>query len=41
MATVYPDVRIVEEVHNFFDVVWNISTFIVPVPSLKSEWPPY
>jgi hypothetical protein len=30
MATVYPDIRIVEEVYKFLNVVWNISIFIVP-----------
>jgi hypothetical protein len=33
MATVYPDSRIAEEVHKVFNVVWNISIFIVPVAS--------
>jgi len=33
MATVYPGIRIMVEVHNFVDVVLNISIFIVPVAS--------
>jgi hypothetical protein len=33
MATVYPDVKIVEEVYNILNVVWNISIFIVLVAS--------
>jgi len=35
MATVHPDIRIVEEVYRFFHVVLNISIFIVPVGSLN------
>jgi len=31
MAIVYPDIRIMEEVHIYNNVVWNINIFIVPV----------
>jgi len=35
MATVYPDIRIVQDVYNVFRVVLKISIFIVPVASLN------